>query len=233
MNYVITGATKGIGKALAIKFLKGGANIAVCARSQSDLTALVSELKQINPLSEVHAMVCDMGNETAVKAFANYVLSNFKQIDGLVNNAGLFKVFPLLEEPDGFLAQCMAVNVYGPYHLCRALVPNMMAHKQGRIFNICSVASFYAFDGCTAYNTSKHALLGLTRSLRGELKQNGIHVTAVMPGATFTASWSGSDIDPNRIMSPEDVAEVVWACANMSERSTIEEITMRPLLGDL
>jgi short-subunit dehydrogenase len=109
----------------------------------------------------------------------------------------------------------------------------MMARKRGHIFNICSIASLNAYPNGGSYSISKFALLGFSKNLREELKPHGIKVTAVCPGATMTDSWAGSNIDPKRIMEAEDVAKIIFTASQLSPMADVEDIIMRPQLGDL
>jgi short-subunit dehydrogenase len=109
----------------------------------------------------------------------------------------------------------------------------MMKRKQGHIFNMCSIASLQAYANGGAYSISKFALLGFSKNLREEMKPHGIKVTAVLPGATMTASWAGSNIDPNRIMEVNDIAEMVYTSSKLSPMAVVEDIILRPQLGDL
>ncbi len=234
MNIVITGATKGIGRAIATKFAKAGFNIAACARNADDLAALKAYLQALHPDIKVICQVTDVADKKQVQAFANLVKTQFTSVEVLVNNAAMFQVHPFMDEPEGYIEQVMATNLYSSYHLSRFLLPKMLEQGTGGyIFNICSVASLQAFTNCAAYNISKHALLGLSRSLRAELKEHNIKVSSVMPGATFTNAWDGVEIDPNRIMPPEDIAETVFSCYHLSDRTVVEDIILRPQLGDL
>lgn len=232
MYAVITGATKGIGNALALTFAKQGFNLALCARTKSELQLLKSSLIRQFPNLNIISMPLDIANKEEALAFGKLIGQAFPQVDVLINNAGLYVTHPILQEPDGLMEQMMAVNVYGPYHLTRSLLPAMIQRKQGHIFNICSVASFKAFENCTAYTTSKHALHGLSRSLREELKHHNIKVTGVLPGAVYTASWETADVNQRRLMSPDDIAQAVWACYQLSERTVVEDIILRPMMGD-
>jgi short-subunit dehydrogenase len=136
-------------------------------------------------------------------------------------------------EKEGNLEEMIQTNLYSAYHLTRTLLPHMMARKSGHIFNICSVASLKAYPNGGAYGISKFALLGFSRNLREEMKPLGIKVTAVLPGAAYSASWEGSGVDPERIMTAEDVARMVYAAAILSPQATVEDIVLRPQLGDL
>lgn len=233
MNIIITGGTKGIGKAIAEKFAKEGLNVAICARTKADLKAVKKDLKALNKTIAVLTMQVDMQSKKQVEKFANKILKKWGSADIIVNNAAAFLQGTLLEEPDGFLESMMATNVYGSYYLTRKLLPNLIKQKKGHIFNICSVASQKVYPDCSSYVISKFALLGFSKVLRHELMDKNIKVTSVIPGATLTNSWAGVELPKGRIMPPEDVANAIWSAYNMSASSTVEEIVMRPQLGDL
>jgi short-subunit dehydrogenase len=127
----------------------------------------------------------------------------------------------------------MQVNLFGPYHLTRAIVPVMMARKKGLIINIGSIASLIAYPNGGAYTISKFALLGFSKCLREEMKPHGIKVTTVFPGSTWSASWEGADFPHERLMIPEDVAEAIVSVTRLSDASVVEELLIRPQLGDL
>jgi short-subunit dehydrogenase len=230
---VITGATKGIGKAIAEKLLQQGFDVAICARSTNDLRLLHNTWELQFPDRKVFMQNVDMSVKAQVKDFARNVLNNFKQIDILVNNAGIFLPGKIATEADEQLESVMATNVYSAYHLTRALLPRMKEARTGHIFNICSVAALQAYPNGGSYSISKYALLGFTENLRYELKEEGIKVTAISPGAVWSNSWNGSGITPERIMQAQDVAEVLWSSFQLSTQATVEHIIMRPQLGDL
>lgn len=233
MNIVITGGTKGIGKAIAEKFALEGFNVAICARTKKDLLALKKELKKINPNIAVISARANMQSKKQVEKFADTILERWGRVDIIVNNAATFIQGSFLEEPDGLLESMMATNVYGSYYLTRKLLPTLINQQKGHIFNICSVASQKAYPDCSSYVISKFALLGFSKVLRHELMDKHIKVTSVIPGATLTNSWAGVELPAGRIMPPEDVANAIWSAYNMSASSTVEEIVMRPQLGDL
>ncbi|HEY9257987.1 SDR family oxidoreductase, partial [Chitinophaga sp.] len=139
----------------------------------------------------------------------------------------------LHEEAEGLLEKLMSVNVYSAYHLTRALLPAMIADRKGHIFNMCSTASYGAYPNGGSYSITKYALLGFTKNLRKELMPHNIRVTAVSPGPTLTASWEGFDAPPDRMMPPEDIASVIWSAWTMAKQTVIEEIQLRPMLGDI
>ena len=233
MNAVITGASKGLGKAFARVFAEGGYNLLLCARTEADLKATETELARAFPGIRVLAAAFDLSREAGAKAFGAWVLENGGAVDVLINNAGRFIPGNLGDEPEGTLEAMMNTNLYSAYHLTRTLLPSMMEKKKGHIFNICSVASLKAYPNGGAYSVSKFALLGFSKNLREELTPHGIKVTAVSPGAAYTASWEGTGVDPERLMRAEDVARMVFAAASLSAQATVEDIIMRPQLGDL
>ena len=233
MNAIITGASRGIGKAIAYKFAVQGFNLALCARSHSDLEALSIELSALHPNIEVFFKATDVSKKEEVMAFAEEVESRWDVVDVLVNNAGVFIPGEIHTEAEGVLEQMMATNLYSAYHLTRALLPRMFSSEKPHIFNMCSVASLMAYPNGGSYCISKFALLGFSRVLREELKNKQVRVTAVLPGATWTDSWEGSGQSPQRMMKTSDIAQAVWSAYQMSEQSVVEEILIRPQLGDI
>lgn len=230
---VITGATKGIGRAVAEKLLQEGFDVAVCARSTNNLRDLHDEWERLFPERKIFMQNVDVKFKAQVKDFARNILNNFRQVDILVNNAGLYFPGQLATEPDDQLENLMAINVFSAYHLTRALLPSMKPFRSGHIFNMCSVASLKAYPNGGAYSISKYALLGFSENLRQELIPDGIKVTAISPGAVWSNSWSGSGVDPGRIMQAKDIADMLWTAYNLSAQATVEHIILRPQLGDL
>ena len=228
---VVTGATKGIGRAIAEKFASNGFDLAVCARSEKDLKTLQSKLQ--TPNNNIIAQKCDVSKKDEIKAFSDTVLREFGAVDVVVNNAGIYLPGQVYNETDGTLETLMATNLYSAYHLSRALLPAMIKQKNGHIFNLCSVASIQAYPDGGSYSISKFALLGMSKALREELKQFHVKVTALLPGATHTASWEGTHHPDSRFMKAADVAQLVWDIYNLSANTVVEEVLLRPLLGDL
>ena len=230
---VITGATQGIGRAVTEHLLDLGFSVAVCARNKEKLRALETEWQLRYPQAHIMALPADLSSKDEVIIFAEAVLAAFPEINILVNNAGTFQPGDIADEPDGRLEQLMAVNLYSAYHLTRALLPVMKATKNSHIFNMCSVASLKAYPNGGSYSISKYALLGFSENLREELKPFDIKVTAMCPGATYTPSWEGSGVSPERIMEAADVAKMLWSAYALSPQANVETIIMRPVKGDL
>ena len=156
-----------------------------------------------------------------------------RPVDVLINNAGVFVPGQVHNEEEGMLEKMIDTNLYSAYRLTRGLVQGMIDKKSGHIFNICSTASFMPYVNGSSYCISKFAMLGMSKVLREELKEHNVRVTSVMPGATFTASWEGVDLPEERFMKAEDVAEAIWQAYVLSKRTVMEELVLRPQLGDL
>jgi len=234
MRIIITGASKGIGKAIAEQFGsdKQGHEIILCARNEANLLAFAKELQGRFPRTKIHAQAVDMSIKQSVESFADWCLQ-FGTPDIVINNAGQFLPGSIHNEADNTLEQMIQVNLYSAYYLTRKLLPAMMQQKSGHIFNICSIASLAAYANGGSYSISKFALAGFSKNLREEMKPHNIKVTTVYPGAAYTDSWSGSGIDPKRIMEAADIASMIYAAAHLSPQACVEEITLRPQLGDL
>jgi NADP-dependent 3-hydroxy acid dehydrogenase YdfG len=235
MNIVITGASKGFGKAIAEAFAadKQGHTIFLCARNTEELEKTSKELQGSFPQTSIFTKTCDVGDKSSLQQFANWINEHTDKIDILVNNAGVFFPGSVHTEDDGVLEKMINTNLYSAYYLTRMLLPGMMQARSGHIFNMCSIASLNAYENGGSYSISKFALYGFSKNLREEMKPYGIKVTHVLPGAAFTDSWSGSGIDPKRIMEATDIAKMIYAAAHLSPQACVEEIIMRPQLGDL
>jgi short-subunit dehydrogenase len=233
MNVIITGATKGMGRAVAERFAEAGYNIVACARTEKDLDEMRTSIVSRFPGISVYTKVADIGNGEQVKSFGNWIIDSGITPDVLVNNAGYFIPGTIHEEAEGTIEKMMQVNLYSSYHLTRTFLSKMMERKQGHIFNICSIAAVQPLPNVGSYGISKFALLGFTKHLREEMKPHGIKVTAVLPGATMSGSWHGSDINPRRIMESNDIAKMIFASSQLSPMAVVEDIIIRPQLGDL
>ncbi|GAC1367615.1 MAG: SDR family oxidoreductase [Hymenobacter sp.] len=232
---VVTGGSKGIGRALVSRFLRAGHPVATCARSAADLAALTTDLRAAVPGAVLHTLPADLSRPEDCACFAAFVLALGLPVEVLVNNAGAFVPGRLQDEPaDGTqLRQMLAVNLLSAYDVTLPLLPGFVARGRGHIFTICSTASITAYPNGGSYGIAKHALLGFTRNLREELKPSGVRVTAVLPGPTLTASWAGVELPTERFVQADDVAEAVFSAYSLSPRAVVEELLIRPQLGDL
>jgi short-subunit dehydrogenase len=233
MNSIVTGASRGLGKAIAAQFAAAGYDLVLSSRDQAALAAAVRELGDLYPSVNIRSKAADLSDKEQAKDLGRWILESGAPVDVLVNNAGQFIYGSLYQEADGVLEQLIAANLYSAYHLTRVLLPAMMMRKAGHIFNICSIASLKAYHHGGAYGISKYALAGFSANLREEMKEHGVKVTAVYPGAAFTDAWAGTGVDPHRIMEAADIARMVVAAAGLSPQACVEEIVLRPQLGDL
>ncbi len=229
---LVTGGTKGIGKSINMRFAKEGFDIITCSRNEKDLKALEDEIKASYPSCAVSYQAVDLSDKNAVKAFAQFV-KGISIPDVLINNTGVFLPGAIHSEPEENFELTMHTNLFSAYYLTRAFTDEFIARKGGHIFSIGSVAGLTAYPNGGSYAISKWAMLGFTKCLRQELLPYNVKVTSVLPGATYTASWAGVDIPEERFMKPTDVAESVWSAYNLSPQSVVEEIVIRPQLGDI
>jgi len=233
MNIVITGASRGLGKAIAELFAANGYNLYLTSRSAVALYKTMEELTTRFPDVTIKAKPFDLSEREQVRQLAEWILGLDITVDILVNNAGSFEPGSVYNEPEGTMESMMNINFFSAYHLTRALIPEMIKRKSGHIFNMCSIASFQAYKNGGAYSISKFALAGFSKNLREEMKPFGIKVTSVYPGAANTDSWAGSGIDPKRIMETADIAMMIFSSSQLSVQACVEEIVLRPQLGDL
>ena len=232
-NIVVTGASKGIGRAVVLKFAVEGFAVAACSRNEADLKKLEEEVHAVAPALNHVFTPCDMSDSSQVKQFADKIKDEWGTVEILVNNAGVFIPGQIINEAEGTLEKLINTNLYSAYHITRSLVPGMIAAKTGHIFNMCSVASLHAYANGGSYSISKFALLGFSKSLREELKPHGLKVTSLMPGATLTDSWAGVDLPESRFMKADDIAQLIFDIYHLSDSTVIEEVVLRPVLGDI
>lgn len=232
MNIVITGASRGLGKSIAEIFASENHNLFLSSLREKVLMATANTISTKYPSAKVYSMPTDFSKKEQIKSFAEWCLS-FGTPDILINNIGSFEPGSVHSEPEGVLENMLSTNLLSAYHLTRALLPSMMKKKSGHIFNMCSIASLQAYHNGGAYSISKFALYGFSKNLREEMKAYNIKVTSVLPGAALTDSWIDSGISADRIMEAGDIAKMILASSKLSPQACVEEIIMRPQLGDL
>lgn len=227
MVAVISGATKGVGKALAIALAKEGFSLALNARNKNDLEQLQSELLR-NYSSNVFIYVGDLSDKDSALDFSTKVLSEFKNIDVLINNVGKYDLDKITD--DGVdLDDMMKTNLNSAYYLTKYLSINMCKNGKGHIFNICSVLSLMPRSTAATYTISKHALKGFNDVLREEMREYGVKVTAIYPGSINTSSWEGIVAPKELFVQPDDIVNIVKTCLHTSKNANIEDIVIKPL----
>jgi 3-oxoacyl-[acyl-carrier protein] reductase len=223
-NALITGAGKGIGKAIAIALAKEGVNVILVARTQSDLDEVATEVNKLGAQSV--ALAADVSDIDSVNKAVAEALDKFKTIDILINNAGIAAFGKILEMEPQAWERIIQVNLMGTYYTTRAVLPNMIARQTGDIINISSTAGLKGNASTSAYSASKFAVLGLTESLMQEVRKHNIRVTALTPSTVATEMAKDlklTDGNPETVMQAEDVAELIVAQLKLNRRVFIKD----------
>ncbi len=226
---VVTGATEGIGHAITRRLASRGAKLAVCARTPERVEHLVAQLTADGVSAA--GRPCDVSSEPDVAAFCGFALETFEAVDVLVNNAGLAHFAPVDETSVAAFDETMAVNVRGVFLMTRAFLPHMKERGRGHIINVSSLAGRNPVPGAAAYAAAKHAVLGFSKSLFGEVRKHGIRVTTICPGSVVTPFFekAGTAIEhPEHKLQAEDVADTVLAALTLPERALLSELDIRP-----
>ncbi len=226
---VVTGGTRGIGRALALGLARRGAAVAVCARDAQAAERAAAELHAAGP-STVGAG-CDVRDEASVAGFADRVRLTLGAPTILINNAGVGRFAPLAETSLSLWDEVMDTNLRGMFLVTRAFLPAMLEAGRGAVVNIASLAGRNGIANGTAYSASKHGVLGFSKSLMLEVRKQGIRVLAVCPGSVDTAFFDGdTPFDPNRrrILLPQDVAKATLDALELPERALVSELDIRP-----
>jgi short-subunit dehydrogenase len=232
-NAIITAATKGMGRAIAMAFANEGVNLAICSRNREDLRAFKQELAATNPDVKVFTSVTDCSVKQQVLDFAAAAERELGPINIIVNNAGLYAWSSILDDDDEAFQKHVNMNLGAAYELYRYFGKKMIAANGGHIFSICSVAAINPIAEAGIYSVTKYALLGLSKVMRTELQPHGVKVTAIIPGSTLTNSWAGMAVDKNKMVLPEDIASAIINAYKMSAGANVEEILIKPAYGQL
>ena len=184
---VVTGAGRGIGRAIALALAREGARVALAARSNGELAAVAHELGQAGATTV--AVPTDVRQEASLEALVGRILGEWQQVDVLVNAAGVAAFAPVTDSKLDDWDQMLAVNLRGAVLACRAVLPAMIARKQGTIISVGSVVTSRALPGSAAYTASKYGLLGFSRVLAEEMRPHGVRVGVISAGATDTPLW--------------------------------------------
>ncbi|MBP6506534.1 MAG: SDR family oxidoreductase [Opitutaceae bacterium] len=230
---LITGASQGIGAAIAKVFAQEvrGARLVLVARNQSKLAAVTRACAKAGVVAE--CFPCDVADEVSVAAMAQAVKKRFGTVDVLINNAGAFTTAPFVKTGIAEFDRMIAVNLRSAFLVTQAFLPAMLRRKSGDIFFMSSIAGLGAYPNAAAYCAAKFGVTGLAKVLRAETKDKGVRVCCVHPGATWSPSWEGSGVKAERIMPAGDIARAILEVYQLSRRTVVEEIVLRPQLGDV
>jgi NAD(P)-dependent dehydrogenase (short-subunit alcohol dehydrogenase family) len=229
-HVLITGGSSGIGLACARAFLAAGETVTLVGRDATRLAAAIDTLGSARASGEC----CDVASAVAVTQMALRLQEAGRRVDVLVNNAGLFLAAPVLKVPEEQAAQLWECQVMGPWRMLKACAAADLRGEAGlTVVNILSVTALKSFPACGFYGATKAALKNLMETARAELRQEGVRICNVFPGATDTPIWGERGMDRSRMMPAEDVAAAVLACAAPHAGSLVEDLVMRPVGGDL
>ena len=230
---LITGASRGIGKASAIAFAKAGYGVALVSRNQAELDQLAEEIRSSG--GEAFPFDIDLTETAAVAEKLQQLVKQFGPFDILINNAGMAYTGSLLEMNLEDWQRVMTLNLTAAFQCIQTVLPGMRAQKQGTIVNVISVAGKQAFPDWGAYCASKFGLMGLTKSLAQEERAHGLRVVAFCPGAVNTPLWDtdtvDADFDRTSMLSPEDVAQTLVQTVSLPNHAVIDEISLMPNAG--
>jgi short-subunit dehydrogenase len=228
-NVLVTGASRGLGAALAAELLARGHRVVMTARHEGDLARLSQTLRQQHG-ERVNFMVADLADPTAAQHLVGQVEQRFGALDALINNAGTGTYKPLTEWSAEEVTACMNVNLLAPMLLTQAVLPGMLARRRGYIVNVASDLARRPLANMSAYVASKFGLLGFSGSVLREAKSHGVKVTAVLPGiidTAFNGAVQGSK-EETWALRPEGLASQIAALFELPENVLIDELTIHP-----
>ena len=226
---IVTGATEGIGRAIAMTLGKAGARVAICARTEPNVRRTVSDFCAAGV--DAVGIPCDVSDPEAVERFATFVRRERGTPRVLVNNAGIGRFRPLEELSLDDWGAVMATNVRSLYLVTRAFLKEMKASGGATIVNVASLAGKNGVEGGTAYCASKHAVLGFSKALMLEVRKHNIRVVAICPGSVATPFMDKQErFRPNRerVLTADDVAHAVLATVTVADRAMVSELEIRP-----
>lgn len=231
---LITGATRGIGKATAVALAKAGVNLLLVSRSEADLSQTAAEIAALGV--DVQFKAVDLADLEQIQPQLQSFVQQFP-IDILINNAGMAYTGNLLDIPLADWQQVLALNLTSVFQCIQAVLPAMRDRQQGTIINVASIAGYQAFPGWGAYNVSKAGLIALSKTLAAEERGHGIRVVTLCPGSVNTPLWDTetvqADFDRSRMLTPETVAQSIVHAALLPPGAVIEELTVMPSAGAL
>jgi NADP-dependent 3-hydroxy acid dehydrogenase YdfG len=230
---LVTGAGRGIGRAVAMAFAREGARVVLAARSARELVSVQHEIEAAG--GSALAVPTDVRQEPAIAALVSRALADGGRIDCLVTAAGLAAFGPVADAKTEDWDQLMAVNLRGVFLSCRAVLPPMTVQKRGTIINIGSVVTSRTLTGSAVYTATKYGLLGFSRVLAEEMRPHGVRVGVLSAGATDTPLWEAVPVPPDRtrMLKAEQIAEAALLMATLAPGATLEELTLLPQGGVL
>ncbi|MGC9328570.1 MAG: SDR family NAD(P)-dependent oxidoreductase [Candidatus Hinthialibacter sp.] len=229
---LITGASRGIGQAVALRLAKEGARIIAHARSQEHLQQTLSEIE--NLAGQAAALTCDLSIPSQVRELAHNACRMYGKLDVLINNAGASLKKPFYESTDEEWDYIFKVNAMAPFILCRECLPALQKSEAPSIIQIGSVVGIKGYVEQSLYGASKHALMGFTKVLAQEVKIYGIRVHSINPGGVYTDMVKNMrpDLDPSGLIQPEEIADVVYFLLTHQNNAVIDDVHLRRANGE-
>jgi NADP-dependent 3-hydroxy acid dehydrogenase YdfG len=230
---IVTGAGRGIGRAVAVALAREGAHVALAARTRQELAAVASEIREAG--GRALAIPADVTQDTAVEALVDQVVAEFGRVDVLVTAAGVAAFGPVAGAKPGDWDAMLAVNLRAVMVCCRAVLPPMLRQRRGTILNVASIAATRAIPGSAAYAAAKAGVVAFSRVLAEEVRSEGVRVGVVLAGAVDTPLWDTVPNAPDRgrMLRPQDVARAVVLMASLPPSAALEEVTLLPAAGIL
>lgn len=229
----VTGATEGIGKAIAEVFVEAGHTVVCSSRRKGKLISVVNGINKSG--GNAKAIECDISKEQDVKRTVKKILKEYGNIDALINNAGVTEFKSFIDSSIKDYDNIMNVNLRGSFLCMKEVLPGMIKRKEGQIINILSVAAITTFENSSLYAASKAGLKAMSEGLRKEVRSKGIKVINIMPGATATNMWDKDFLKDNfnRMMTSEDIGRLTLDVFNQPKALVTEDIVVRPIKGDV
>jgi len=230
---LVTGAGRGIGRAIALALAREGASVALAARTGRELDAVAATIAESGGRALV--LPVDVTIATEVERVVADTVAKLDRLDVLVTSAGVATFGPVVEAKTEDWDSMLAVNLRGAMLACRAAAPRMIAQGAGTIINVASIAATRALPGAAAYGATKAGLVAFSRVLAEELRGTGVRVGLLVPGAVDTPLWDAIPGAPDRrrMLQPEDVARAAVLMASLPARASLEELTLLPAEGIL
>ena len=227
---LVTGAGRGLGRAIALALGEAGASVVLAARTEREIVATTRAL--VRRGTRALAVVCDVRDAAEVAGLVDAAMRSCRRLDIVVNNAGVFRMAPVARTDEALWNEVVDTNLKGTYLVTRAALPHLR-RSRGHFVNIVSIAGRMTFPDNAAYCASKWGALGFTNVLREELRDAGVRVTAVLPGAIDTPSWDAAPgrWDRRRMLSPTSVADAIVHACTQPAGTTTDEIVIRPTAG--
>jgi 3-oxoacyl-[acyl-carrier protein] reductase len=224
---IVTGAGRGIGRSIALTLTRNGARVALAARTGAQLEAVQAEIEAMG--GQASSFPTDVSREAEVVALVRDTVERFDRLDILVNNAAIGVFGPLVEITTELWDQVFAINVRGPFLMCREAIPYLKQQEASFIINISSTVGVKGYVNQGAYTASKHALMGMTKSLAKEVHRDGIRVHVISPGGVDTQliARARPDLDRSVLMRPQDIADIVLFLVTRQGNAVIDEINVR------